>query len=143
MGYLFYSKIILSRIKHKKRGNAMKRFSCAGPFFDLPFSFVIKTDASGNNVQEEKMVYPTLSYTVGGTVPNVFYDSITFANVEGADKQVYDTTYNCFGLGTGSSVFCTRDSMSLDTVDSKNVMVDSSSDEVNKLFKKEVTARYK
>ena len=119
MGYLFYSKIILSRIKHKKRGNAMKRFSCAGPFYDLPFSFVIKTDASGDNVQEEKMVYPTLSYTVGGTVPNVFYDAITFANVEGADKQVYDTTYNCLGL-TGGSVFCTRASMSLDTVDSKN-----------------------
>lgn len=122
---------------------AQSDFSCAGPFFDLPFSFVIKTDASGNNVQEEKMVYPTLSYTVGGTVPNVFYDSITFANVEGADKQVYDTTYNCFALGTGGSVFCTRDSMRLDTVDSKNVMVDPSSDEVNKLFEKEVTARYK
>lgn len=33
---------------------AQSNFSCAGPFFDLPFSFVIKTDASGNNVQEEK-----------------------------------------------------------------------------------------
>lgn len=36
----------------------MKRFSCAGPFYDLPFSFVIKTDASGNNVQEEKNGVP-------------------------------------------------------------------------------------
>lgn len=112
-----------------------------GPFFDMPFSFVIETDATGNKVANEKLVYPTLEDKLG-SAPTTYYQCIKFANVEGADRQIYDTTYNCFGLGSGGSIFCTRDSMTLDTVDSKKVLIDLSTDEINELFKEEVTARY-
>lgn len=115
--------------------------SYMGPFYDLPFSFVIETDASGNQVAKEYLVYPTFTDRIG-QVPTTYYDSITFANVEGADRQIYDTTYHCFGLGSGGSIFCTRDSMTLDTVDSKKVLIDLTKDEKNELFKEEVLSRY-
>lgn len=116
--------------------------SYKGPFFDLPFEFVIVTDSSGNNVAKEKLVYPTLQDTIG-KVPETYYATLDFANVEGADREIYDTTYNCLGIGTGGSTFCTRASVSLDTVDSKKVLIDLDSDEMNELFEKEVKARYK
>lgn len=116
--------------------------SYKGPFFDLPFEFVIVTDSSGNNVAKEKLVYPTLQDTIG-KVPETYYATLDFANVEGADREIYDTTYNCLGIGTGGSTFCTRASVSLDTVDSKKVLIDLDKDEMNELFEKEVKARYK
>ena len=113
-----------------------------GPFLDIPFSFVIETDSTGNNVANERLMYPTLEDKLG-EAPSTYYQYLKFANVEGAERQIYDTTYHCFGLGSGEAILCTRDSMTLDTVDSKNVLIDLSTDEMNELFKKEVTARYK
>lgn len=71
------------------------------------------------------------------------YEEVRETYAQNYEEEQKKNLQNNFALGTGGSVFCTRDSMRLDTVDSKNVMVDSSSDEVNKLFEKEVTARYK
>lgn len=118
--------------------------TCKGPFYDMPFSFVVETDSSGNNLQSETLVYPTLAYSMWDDVPSVsaYYDAIKFANVDSSEREIYDTTYYCFGLGSGEAIFCTRASMTLDTTDSKNVLVDLSKDEINELFKEEVMARY-
>lgn len=115
--------------------------TCATPFCDMPFSFVVETDASGNNVQSESLVYPTLKYSIGGDAPNTFYDSLGFALGLTTQQQIYDTTYNCIAL-SGSGRFCTRETMETDTIDSKNVSIDLSKDEINELFKDEVMARY-
>ena len=112
-----------------------------GPFFDMPFYFVIETDSTGNNVANEKLVYPTLEDEIG-VIPTNYYQYLKFANVDGIERQIYDTTYNCFGLGSGESIFCTRNYMTLDTVDSPNILIDLNKDELNELFKEEITARY-
>ena len=112
-----------------------------GPFFDMPFSFVIETDSTGNNIGNEKLVYPTLEDKIG-IVPTTYYQYLKFANVDSIERQIYDTSYYCFGLGSGESIFCTRNYMTLDTVDSANILIDLSKDEMNELFKEEVTARY-
>lgn len=70
------------------------------------------------------------------------YEYIKFANVEGADRAIYDTTYHCMGLGKGETIFCSRDVLTLDTVDSENVLIDLSKDEINEIYKEEVMARY-
>lgn len=116
------------------------KLTFAGPFFDIPFSFVIETDSTGNSMQKEYLAYPTL-YDDVMRVPESYTDTLKFANVEGANIQIYDTTYNCFGLD-GGNTFCTRDSMKLDTVDSKNVLIDLKEKELEELFKDDVTARY-
>lgn len=118
--------------------------TCKGPFYDMPFSFVVKTDSSGNNMQSETLVYPTLAYSMWDDAPSAsaYYDAIKFANVDSSEREIYDTTYNCFGLGSGDAIFCTRASMTLDTVKSKNVLIDLSEDEINELFEEEVMARY-
>lgn len=43
---------------------------------------------------------------------------------------------------SGSGRFCTRETMETDTIDSKNVLIDLSNDEINELFREEVMARY-
>lgn len=121
--------------------NLKTKIKYHGPFYELPFSFVIETDASGNIVANEKLVFPTLEDKLG-EAPSTFYEYIKFANVEGADRPIYDTTYHCMGLGKGEAIFCSRDVLTLDTVDSENVLIDLSTDEINELFKEEVTARY-
>lgn len=143
---------------------------CKGPFYDMPFTFAIVTDATGNNVQNEKLVYPTRTYSVNGMVSDTLLESlyslddgeydeyefdysnfeipenvcsvVTFAMVDSTEKQIYDTNYTCLGLGKGESIFCTRDYMKLDTVESKNVLIDPTDDELNALYKEEVSARY-
>lgn len=121
--------------------NMKEDIKYCGPFFDMPFSFVIETDSTGNNVANEKLVYPTLEDKLD-SVPDTYYQYIKFASVDSTERQIYDTTYNCFGLEKGEAIFCTRDYMTLDTVDSKNIFIDLSTDEINELFKEEVTARY-
>lgn len=117
------------------------KYTFAGPFFDMPFSFVIETDSTGNNMQKEYLAYPTL-YDDVNRVPTSYTDTIDFANVDGHDVQIYDSTYNCHGLGAGEAIFCSRASMKLDTVDSKNVLIDLKEKELEELFKDDVTARY-
>lgn len=112
-----------------------------GPFYDIPFSFIVKTDSSGNNVQEEQLVYATLDDPITNKVTQ-FYDTLSFPVVEGTEREIYDSTYQCLGLSHGS-IFCSRDSMILDSVDSDKVLVDPDNDKINKLFKKEVEARYR
>lgn len=119
----------------------LEELTCATPFCDMSFSFVVKTDASGNNAQSESLVYPTLKYDVGGEAPDTLYDSLDFALGLTTEQQIYDTTYNCIAL-SGSGRFCTRETMETDTVESKNVLVDLSGAEINELFKEEVMARY-
>ena len=115
--------------------------TCATPFCDMSFSFVVETDASGNNVQSESLVYPTLEYYVGEEAPETFYDSLGFALGLTTQQQIYDTTYNCISL-SGSGRFCTRETMETDTIDSKNILIDLSGAEINELFREEVMARY-
>lgn len=119
----------------------LEELTCATPFCDMSFSFVVKTDASGNNAQSESLVYPTLKYDVGEEAPDTLYDSLDFALGLTTGQQIYDTTYNCIAL-SGSGRFCTRETMETDTIDSKNVLVDLSKDEINELFREEVMARY-
>ncbi len=121
--------------------DAVSTDTCPVPFSDIPFKFVVETDASGNNAQSESLVYPTLEYLPGGEAPDTLYDSLGFALGLTTEQQIYDTTYNCIAL-SGSGRFCTRETMETDTIDSKNVLVDLSKDEINELFKEEVMARY-
>lgn len=131
----FYQKV------SKEVDSIKKELSYKGPFYDLPISFILTTDSSGNNVKEEMLVYPTLEDIVG-EIPETTYGCLSFGNVEGATKQIYDTSYDCYGIENGREIYCSRDVMKLDTVDSKNVLIDLSNEELNALFEKEVTARY-
>lgn len=114
---------------------------CKIPFSDLPFAFIVETDSSGNNVQSEALIYPTLNYAVLSEAPKQFYDPLFFAMGISHTQQIYDTTYNCIGT-SGSGSFCTRETLTFDTLDSKNILIDLSYDEINELFKEEVMARY-
>ncbi|MBP3490133.1 MAG: hypothetical protein J6K53_17345 [Roseburia sp.] len=115
--------------------------SYKGPFFDLPFVFAVETDSSGNNAQSESLIYPTLKDSYDIENIDKFYDSLGFALGLTTEQQIYDTTYNCIAL-SGSGRFCTRETMETDTIDSKNVLVDLSKDEINELFREEVMVRY-
>lgn len=115
-------------------------FVSIGPFYDIPFSFAITTDASGNIVKEEQLIYPRYFEKDSIHLPTLYYSSLKFDNtVEGGETQIYNTTYNCFPV-SGNDVFCTRDSMALDTVNSKNVLIDPNDDKLNELYEEEVTS---
>jgi len=115
-------------------------FTCKGPFYDIPFSFTIKTDSSGNIVENQQLVYPSYYEKNSIHLPTKYYSALEFDNtVEGGETQIYNTTYNCFPV-SGNDVFCTRDSMTLDTVNSKNVLIDPNDDKLNKLYAEEVTS---
>lgn len=113
-----------------------------GPFFDLTCKCVVTTDETGNYVQEEALVYPTL-YEEIDEIPDQSYEKLTFGNAEGADIQIYDTTYNCMPLSSGK-IFCTTAAIMLDTADTENEMVllDPADDELDALYRDEVNARY-
>lgn len=113
-----------------------------GPFYDQSFTFAIETDASGNIVVKEKLVYPTTQYTFGGEAPSTYYETLEFVNVEGAEYQIYDTTYYCMGV-KDDKVFCTREALKLDEVGNKSVLVDADKDKLNALYEEEVLKRYK
>lgn len=121
--------------------DAADSYPCPTPFCDMPFQFMVETDASGNKVQSESLLYPTLSYSISGEVPNKLYSTLTFALGLTCEYQIYETTYNTIAL-SGSGRFCTRETMDTDTLESKNILVDPKSEEKNALFKDEVTARY-
>lgn len=118
-------------------------------FVDLPFAFVVTTDASGNNVQSESMIYPTLEYFFDADemnlasveLPRTLYASLDFALGLTREEQIYDTAYNCIALSKSGS-FLTREVMDIDTLDGKNILIDLTSDEKNALFKEEVLSRY-
>lgn len=113
-----------------------------GPFFDLTCKCAITTDETGNYVQEEALVYPTL-YEGIDEIPRESYDELTFGNAEGADIQIYDTTYNCMPLSSGK-IFCTTASITLDTADTENetVLLDPTDDDLDAMYRDEVNARY-
>ena len=115
--------------------------ACKGPFFELPFKFLVETDKSGNKVQCEALIYPTLVYHLEGEAPSKSYDSLEFVLGLTRQENIYDTTYNCIAL-KGSGSFMTREVMDIDTLDSENILVDMTSEEKNELFREEVTARY-
>lgn len=114
---------------------------CKGPFKEMPFSFVVETDRSGNEVMSESLLYPTLDYSLTGTKPSIYYDSLNFALGLTREEVIYDTTYNCIALSKSGS-FLTREVMDIDSLDSKNILIDLSSDEKNELFREEVMSRY-
>lgn len=105
------------------------------PFVELPFSFVVFTDSSGNNVESETMIHPEFSLSYGTRTHT--YNKLNFVLGLTRQEQIYDTTYNCIAL-QGSGSFLTRETMDIDTLDSKNVLIDLSSSEMNELFKDEV-----
>ena len=113
-----------------------------GPFFDLTCKCAITTDETGNYVQEEALVYPT-RYEGIDEIPRESYDELTFGNAEGADIQIYDTTYNCMPLSSGK-IFCTTASITLDTADTENetVLLDPTDDDLDAMYRDEVNARY-
>lgn len=121
---------------------AVNTSQCAIPFSDISFKFIIETDSSGNNVASEFMVYPTLNYEIGKEIISPLYDKLSFAQGLTREEVIYDTTYNCIAI-TGGGSFMTREVMDIDnTLDSEYVLIDLSKDELNELFKEEVTARY-
>lgn len=140
-GEVFEAAVAQYKKAIEKIEKLQKEIKYHGPFYDLPFTFVVETDPSGNNVANEKLVYPTLADNLGEP-PADASAYIQFGNAEGADVQIYDTTYSCLGLSTGD-VFCSRAPLKLDTVKSKKVSIDLSKDEINELFEEEVSSRYK
>ena len=102
---------------------------------------MVETDKSGNKVQCEALIYPTLVYHLEGEAPSKSYDSLEFVLGLTRQENIYDTTYNCIAL-KGSGSFMTREVMDIDTLDSENILVDMTSEEKNELFREEVTARY-
>lgn len=126
----------------KEKINAISTSDCAVPFADIDFKFIIETDKSGNKVASEYMIYPTLDYEMGKEIPHTLYDKLSFAQGLTRDEVIYDSTYNCIAT-TGSGSFMTREKMDIDvTLDSEYVLIDLSDDELNELFKEEITARY-
>lgn len=122
--------------------NAVSTSSCAVPFADQNFEFIIETDSSGNNVASVFMVYPTLDYEMGKEMPRTLYDKLSFAQGLTREEVIYDSTYNCIAT-TGSGSFMTREKMDIDaTLDSEYILIDLSDDELNELFREEITARY-
>lgn len=119
----------------------MTNSSYAEPFFDTEFKFVVETDSSGNNVQGEMLVYPTLQYSQAAEVPDKFFASISFALGLTRQEQIYDTSYNCIAR-TGSGSFMTREVMDIDTLESKNILVDLGESEINALFEEEVMSHF-
>lgn len=114
------------------------------PFYDSPVTFVVKTDATGNYTQTERVVYLTLSCSTDraketGQLNELYRVSIEFdATVEGADIQIYDTMYNCMPL-TDGKILCTRALLTLDGVTSKNVLIDPTDEELSALYEDIVT----
>lgn len=122
--------------------NSVNADQCVIPFCDIPFQFAIETDASGNNVQSEAMVYPSLSAGgIGEQIFGSFYWSLDFVSGMTREETIYDTTYNCISL-TGNKSFLTREVMDLDTLDSKNVLIDLTDDEIEELYREEVMSRF-
>lgn len=116
-------------------------YTYKGPFFDIPFAFSVETDTSGNNVQSESLIYPTLVDSFDIENIEKFYDSLNFALGLTRQQDIYDTTYNCIELSNSGS-FLTREAMDIDTLESNNIKIDLTSDEMNELFKAEVMSRY-
>lgn len=131
-----YWKDTIAKVKQTKEELTYK-----GPFYELPFTFTVETDSSGNNVQSESLIYPTLNDSYDIEKITKYYDSLTFVLGLTREEQIYDTTYNCIAL-SGSGSFLTREVMDIDTLDSSNIKIDLSSDEMNELFKAEVMSRY-
>lgn len=118
-----------------------EELSYKGPFFDLPFAFTVETDSSGNNVQSEALIYPTLKDSYDIENIDVFYSTLSFAPDLTGQQDIYDTTYNCIALSESGS-FLTREAMDIDTLDSDNIKIDLTTDDKNELFKTEVMSRY-
>lgn len=118
-----------------------EELSYKGPFFELPFVFAVETDSSGNNVQSESIVYPTLKDSYNSDAISEYYYEKKFTAVSASQQDIYETTYNCLKQENGYN-FLTREAMDTDTLDSGNVKVDLTEDEKDELFKSEVMSRY-
>lgn len=112
------------------------------PFVEIPFSFLVLTDSTGNNVGSVEMVYLTQSASLGGEIPKYLYDTLGFARGLTGEEVIYDTTYNCIAT-SGSGSFLTREVMDIDdTLDSSYILIDSELEEINEYFKDEFISRY-
>lgn len=101
------------------------------PFEELPFAFVVFTDSSGNNVKSETMIHK---------VDLVGYSELNFVLGSTRQEQIYDTTYNCIDIQSNRK-FLTRETMDLDKLDSKNVLIDLSRNEWYDLVNDEATSK--
>jgi len=108
---------------------------------ELPFSFVVFTDSSGNNVESEDMVYPEFYLDSEKRTRGYGLTRLSFVLGSTRQEQIYDTTYNCISFRDNGS-FLTRETMDIDTLDSKNVLIDLSDSEMKELFKDEFTSRF-
>lgn len=130
------------KTKYKEEKDKISQsYNSVGPFYDMPFNFVITTDASGNNVQSEMLVYPTTDFSYESNIPSKTYNGLKLMAGGIMQTKIYDTEYSCISLEKRS--FLIRQNITMDAVDSKNVLVDLSDSELNELFKDEVSSRYK
>ena len=131
------------KTKYKEEKNKISQsYNSVGPFYDMPFNFVITTDASGNNAQSEMLVYPTMVFSYESNIPRETYNGLKLVTGGIMQTKIYDTEYSCISRLKDSS-FLIRQDITMDAVDSKNVLVDLSDSELNELFKDEVSSRYK
>ena len=131
------------KTKYKEEKDKISQsYNSVGPFYDMPFNFVITTDASGNNAQSEMLVYPTMVFSYESNIPRETYNGLKLVTGGIMQTKIYDTEYSCISRLKDSS-FLIRQDITMDAVDSKNVLVDLSDSELNELFKDEVSSRYK
>ena len=127
---------------------AMNSCKYVSPFYEMPFTCVIETDATGNVVKTEEIVVP---YWWESLVEVSQFNSSTYSSsvieltnqAEGGEIKIYDTTYNCYPLNTNSgALICTRASMRIDGVDSEGVLIDPTSEQINDLYKDITLSRF-
>jgi len=117
------------------------------PLYEMPFTCIVETDATGNIVKTEEIVVP---YWEAGALwvdtnfsPSNTVSAIKVTNqAEGGEVKIYDTKYNCFPLHASSYILCTRAPMRIDGVDSKGVLVDPSSEKRSNLYKDITLSRF-
>ena len=130
------------KTKYKEEKDKISQsYNSVGPFYDMPFNFVITTDASGNNAQSEMLVYPTMVFSYESNIPSQTYNGLKLVTGGIMQTKIYDTEYSCISFEKRS--FLIRQNITMDAVDSENVLVDLSDSELNELFKDEVSSRYK
>ncbi len=131
------------KTKYKEEKDKISQsYNSVGPFYDMSFNFAITTDASGNNVQNEMLVYPTTDFSYESNIPSKTYNGLKFMAGGIMQTKIYDTEYSCISIVNDTSLLI-KENITMDAVDSKNVLVDLSDSELNELFKDEVSSRYK
>lgn len=118
-----------------------------GPFYDQPVKFIIESDQTGNATQKEFICMPSDSdyFDENGNyvVPTNTTKYVCFFDVSrggmGGEIQIYDKNFFYFD-GAGDCIL-TTETIQLDGVKSKDVVVDPDSNTINELFRDVIDAR--